>query len=326
MTFIYPGVKILKNNYMPTKKANSLPKFTFLYLLSLISLIFLAISAGVVAFQLINKWLPDPLTGYTISYTASSLKFGLSALLISTPLYFWAVSQINRGLVKREISPQSDLRRWLIYFILLVTAIVMSGWLVALVYHYLDGELTGQFLAKAIVAIGIAATIFGFYHYDLHRNPQSPSDKYHLHSFAWPVAIVIIGLIIGGFAIAESPTEARNRRYDEKLIGNFYQIDSALNVYYQENKHLPATLQELTVSPYYLDPAALKTSEGEAIRYRGLGNNQYELCALWHTNNINPDKGVRTVGVEKWPHEAGYQCIKQVIWEDSGGPVEQPLK
>jgi len=81
---------------MPTKKANSLPKFTFLYLLSLISLIFLAISAGVVAFQLINKWLPDPLTGYTISYTASSLKFGLSALLISTPLYFWAVSQINR--------------------------------------------------------------------------------------------------------------------------------------------------------------------------------------------------------------------------------------
>ena len=33
-------------------------------------------------------------------------------------------------------------------------------------------------------------------------------------SFAWPVAIIIAGLIIGGFAIAESPVEARNRRYD----------------------------------------------------------------------------------------------------------------
>ena len=308
---------------MPVKKTNLLPKFTFLYLLSLISLIFLAISAGVVAFQLINKWLPDPLIGYTASHTAASLKFGLSALLVSTPLYFWAVSQINRGLVRKEISPQSDLRRWLIYFILLVTAIVMSGWLIALVYHYLDGELTGQFLAKSIVAIGIAATIFGFYRYDLHRNPQLPSDKYHIHSFAWPVAIIIAGLIIGGFAIAESPVEARNRRYDTKLIGNFYQIDSGLNVYYQANKHLPTTLEELTVSPYFLDPAVLKTSEGEVIGYRVLGDNEYELCALWRTSNAVPDNGVRTVGVEKWPHEAGYQCLGQVIWEESGVPAKQ---
>jgi len=32
------------------------------------------------------------------------------------------------------------------------------------------------------------------------------------------------------------------------------------------------------------------------------------------------------VGVEKWPHEAGYHCLKQVIWEESGGPVERPFK
>lgn len=311
---------------MSNSQSSQSPKFSFFYLLSLIALIFTAIPAGLVAFQLINKWLPDALSGYTTGYTSGSLKFGLSALLIAVPVYFWAVQQINRGLLKKELDRKADLRRWLIYFILLVTAVVMLGWLIAIFYRYLDGELTSQFLAKSAVAIIIAAVIFLFYRYDLRRDPKAAVDSRNLRWFAWPVIIVLVALFIGGFMIAESPNQARNRRYDEKLIGNFYQIDSALNVYYQQNNRLPENLTELLVNPYFLDRQAIQTSDGQTIDYKSINDTTYQLCATWRTSNLDRDKGVRTIGIEKWPHQAGYQCLEQMVWSDvKGGPAARLL-
>ncbi len=307
---------------MPTKSTNQSPKFSFFYLLSLISLIFTAIPAGLVAFQLINKWLPDPLSGYTASYTSGSLKFGLSALLIAVPVYFWANQQINRGLLKKELDRKADLRRWLIYFILLVTAVVMLGWLIAIFYRYLDGELTGQFLAKSAVAIIIAAVIFLFYRYDLRRDPKTASDARNLRWFGWPVVVVLAALFVSGFMIAESPKQARHRRYDEKLIGNFYQIDSVLSTYYQQNNRLPDSLDELLPTPYFLDRKALQASDGQRISYKPLGGTKYQLCATWQTSNLDNNDGVRTVGIEKWPHQSGWQCLEQTIWSDIKGGIE----
>lgn len=311
---------------MSDLQSSQSPKFSFFYLLSLIALIFTAIPAGLIAFQLINKWLPDPLSGYTVGYASGSLKFGLSALLIAVPVYFWAVQQINRGLLKKELDRKADLRRWLIYFILLVTAVVMLGWLIAIFYRYLDGELTGQFLAKSAVAIIIAAVIFLFYRYDLRRDPKATVDGRNLRWFAWPVIIGLTALFISGFIIAESPKQARNRRYDEKLIGNFYQIDSALNVYYQQNNRLPASLDELLPSPYFLDRQAIQISDDQIIDYKLVDETKYQLCATWRTSNLDSDKGIRTIGIEKWPHQAGYQCLEQVIWSDvKGGPAARPV-
>ncbi|HNW56009.1 MAG TPA: DUF5671 domain-containing protein [bacterium] len=305
---------------------NQSPKFSFFYLLSLISLLFTALPAGMVAFQLINKWLPDPLTGYTASYTSDSLKFALSALLIAVPVYFWTMHQINRGLAKKELARKADLRRWLIYFTLLVAAVVMLGWLIALFYRYLDGELTGQFLAKSGVAIAISAIIFLFYRYDLRRDPEDKKDRRNLKLFAWPIIVVLAGLFVGGLLIAESPKQARDRRFDDRLVSNFYQIDSALSVYFERNKKLPAKLDELIVSPYFLDRKSLKASDGQEIEYKPGENGKYQLCATWRTSN-QEDEGVRSVGIEKWPHQAGWQCLDQAIWADPKNTVEaMPVK
>lgn len=303
---------------------NQSPKFSFFYLLSLISLLFTALPAGMVAFQLINKWLPDPLTGYTASYSSGNLKFALSSLLIAVPVYFWTMFQINRGLVKKELERKADLRRWLIYFTLLVAAVVMLGWLIALFYRYLDGELTGQFLAKSGVAIAISATIFLFYRYDLRRDPEEKKDRRNLKLFAWPIITVLVGLFVSGLMIAESPKQARDRRFDERLVSTFYQIDSALSVYYERNKKLPAELTELTVSPYFLDQKALKASDGQEIAYKPGENGKYQLCATWRTSN-QEENGVRTLGLEKWPHQTGWQCLDQAIWTDPKTMAEPVL-
>lgn len=294
---------------------NQSPKFSFFYLLSLISLLFTALPAGMVAFQLINKWLPDPLTGYTASYTSDSLKFALSALLIAVPVYFWTMYQINRGLAKKELERKADLRRWLIYFTLLVAAVVMLGWLIALFYRYLDGELTGQFLAKSGVAIAISATIFLFYRYDLRRDPEDKKDKRNLKLFAWPIAAILLAVFVGGLMIAESPKQARDRRFDDRLVSNFYQIDSILGTYYERNKKLPTKLDELIASPYFLDSKTLKASDGQEIVYKPGEDGKYQLCATWRTDNQKED-GIRTIGLERWPHKAGWQCLDQAIWTD----------
>ena len=67
---------------------NNGAKFAFFYLLSLVALIFMALSTGMIVFQIINKNLVDIINQYQGRFSDDALKFAISALIIPLPVIF----------------------------------------------------------------------------------------------------------------------------------------------------------------------------------------------------------------------------------------------
>ena len=68
--------------------------------------------------------------------------------------------------------------------------------------------------------------------------PDTTTKPFSLYRAAWPIAAILLAVFVGGLMIAESPKQARDRRFDDRLVSNFYQIDSILGTYYERNKKL----------------------------------------------------------------------------------------
>jgi len=304
---------------------NHSAKFAFFYMLSLVALIFMALAAGMIIFQLINKYITDPLNQFSGSFSSDQLKFAISALIISTPIYFLTMRQIFKNIFSGQLSKDLGVRRWLTYLILFVAAVVMIGWLIGVVNSFLGGELTAKFVLKALAAILIAVAIFSFYLYDIRREDIAGKKDKVLMYYLIGSLIVIVAIFITSLFIVESPTATRNRRVDDAVLNKFNNIDSALITYYNDNEKLPADLGMLRVEVLYLRADDIEDPvSGKPFDYRVLENDKYELCADFRTSNLDPESPDIFVN-KRWPHDAGYQCLSQKIEKSQELIREVPL-
>jgi len=294
-------------------KTNNAAKFAFFYMLSLVALIFMALSTGMIIFQIINKNIADILNEYSGRFSDGALKFAISALVISAPIFFFTARQIYKNLFRGGLDKDSGVRKWLTYFILLVSSVVMIGWLIATLNGFLNGELTTKFLLKAIAAISIAVAIFTFYFYDIKREEvKGKKDKIIQIYFYASLAVVIVVFTASLFTV-ESPAEARSRKFDNMILDNFSQIDSAINEYYRSNEKMPENLEILKEEYSYIEEKDLRDPvSGDQYKYNILEDNKYELCAVFRTSN--KDEDVRDYYYkEQWPHDAGEQCLSKRV-------------
>jgi hypothetical protein len=288
-------------------EANNAAKFAFLYLLSLVSLVFVSTSVGMVIFQIINKFIEDPI--HTEAFDQGVLKFAVAALIIAGPIYFLAARHINSNLEAGRLSLQSAIRRWLTYLILFIVSVVMIGWLIGMISSYMNGDLTLKFGLKALSSLAIAGIIAGYYWYDIRREKAVAKDKtvmwYGYASAALAVITLIVAIIYAG-----SPREARDRRADELLLGRFDVIDGAINSYYMENGKMPANLDTLVKEKRISDEKQLTDPvSGEKIAYKPGKDKLYELCATFRRGNKEED--INRYYTSRWPHDAGNQCLTQ---------------
>lgn len=295
---------------------NNSAKFAFFYLLSLVALVFMALATGMIIFQIINSAIADELSLAPGGFSQDILKFAISAIIIAAPIYFVMVWLINKSLLAGKLERESGVRKWLTYFILLVSAVVMIGWLIATINSFLNGELTVKFILKALTAILIAALIFSYYLYDIRRAEADKINNIIRAYFYGSLGLVAAALIISFFFI-DSPLKVREQKFDQLIINKFSQIDSAINAYYGENKKLPENLKAFLNggSIYYItendltDPATNKMFD-----YNVKGEDTYELCAAFKTSNKDLSKSNREYYFDaRWQHEAGYQCLKQRV-------------
>ncbi|MCX6796349.1 MAG: DUF5671 domain-containing protein, partial [Candidatus Falkowbacteria bacterium] len=202
---------------MEQPTTSSAPKFAFLYLLSLFTLLLTSISVGMIIFQIINKYIFDALEQFN-AYSQEPLKFAISALIISTPIFFFTMRQIQRNLFKGVLAKESQVRKWLSYFVLLVSAVVMIFWIITTINEFLSGELTLKAGLKTITVLIIAASIFSFYLYDIRRQ-ELVNKKDKVVAIYGYVTLAVIALTFAtSLLIVESPRETRNRRLDEATL------------------------------------------------------------------------------------------------------------
>lgn len=309
----------MKRKYMEQEtfkqKDHNSAKFAFFYMLSLVALVFMALGTGMIIFQVINKKLVDVINQFQGSFSSDQLKFAISALIISTPIYYLASWQIQKSLFSAILAKDSGVRKWLTYFVLFVSSVIMLGWLVAVINNFLDGELTTKFILKALTAIFIAAIIFSCYFYDIKReNIVNIKDRIILVYFYGSLALVLATLI-AGFFFVESPRATRERKYDEVILNKFDLIDSNLNNYYQDNKKLPKNLDELLSNKmYYLTDNDINNPlDKKQFEYKVIEKDVYELCADFKTSNRNKEEDYYNFYGRRWLHDMGYQCLRRKV-------------
>jgi len=303
-------------------------KFAFLYMLSLVALLFTALGVGQIFFNGINYFIKDMPGVYTSSFM--HLAAAISMLVIAAPIYFLTMRALEVNLVKGNLNTDAPIRRWLVYFILFVSAVVMIIWLMITLSNFLDGELTSKFVYKLLTVFVIAGGIFSYYLYDIRRDSAKKKDMVKL-GFLIGGLVLTVGALVFSFFFATSPAEARDRKYDEATLNNFTQIDSAVNSYYTKTKKLPETLDQARQEAAYLNSSVFQDSvSGKPYEYKKLDGLNYQLCADFRTSNKDEKSRAMYPNTEdRWQHDAGYQCLKlkAIDYNNQGGDAKTvPLR
>jgi len=257
---------------------NNSAKYAFFYMLSLVSLGFMAISTGIIVFQIIDINIKDPLVNIPNSFYHEALRFAISALIISTPIYYLVMRIINKNLESGDLEKDSGVRRWLTYLIMFVASVVVIGYLIGILNTFLSGEITLRFALKGLTAICISAIIFGYYFYDIKRENIKGVKDAVIRIFAISTLVLILISFIGALLSVESPKEARMRKMDDRLENNIYTIKHSIERYYNNKEELPQNLELLVETDFiYDEDGILDPTTKEEIEYNIKSDKEYDL-------------------------------------------------
>lgn len=149
---------------VPAYRRSGSARDAFLYLFSFAALATWTIGLGSLMFTLIDNWIRDPLsTQYGYGGIQSQIAASLASVIVAFPIYLLTMTYILRRVEVHADKLDSPIRKWLTYIALLVAAGVVLGDLIAFLTHFLQGELTGRFVAKDTVVLVIAGGVFWYY-------------------------------------------------------------------------------------------------------------------------------------------------------------------
>lgn len=312
------------------KKASTLEIVLNFFSFILLGIIVTAL--GSLFFEVIDRYFPDPLSRASSSISTSSVHYAIAALVIAFPLYYFAVRMWLRKFSEDSAKRESRLTKWITYLVLLASSVTIVGDLIAILFTFLQGEMSIRFFLKALVILGIAGMIFKFYFLERKRvqyRHDVPRKTFQI--FGWGFSgIVVIGIILG-FLAAGSPQTERMRTFDDRRASDLSNLASCIDQYARVYKRLPESLDTLSQSGSSYCANLRDPETGTAYEYkitvpsRTMGTNregEYELCA---TFSLASDETMEDVtvpmyqnGTNKWTtHAAGRECDSQtVVLED----------
>jgi len=323
--------------------------FFFLSLGVLITLITSVVSFLNLVFETLNKRFPDVLNssyqyGYS-TYEYEGIRAALATLIIFFPV-FLVISYFWKKLREKGVGWFDEIiRKWVIYIILSLSALVIVIDLVTLVRYFISGEITNRFILKVLAAL-ITAILVGVYYILLLRGKGK-----RLGVIFGGVGVLLVALaVIYSFAIMGSPAKQRQLRLDERRVGDLQNIQYQIINYWQRKEKLPKDLAELAdpLSGWSL-PVPPEFEKGEKYEYNALAPLQFELCATFalpmpkgwreYQGGVMPMPYMEypkdaTVsypypapgGVnESWDHQTGRTCFERAIDKDLYPPYPKPL-
>jgi len=298
----------------------SSPRDVFMYLLGTILLYFCAWSVINLLLEYMNVAFPDPLNPF---YNAGdSIRWALAFLIIMFPVYFWVSRFLHKDIVREPGKSDIKIRKWLLYFTLFVAALLIIGDLVALIYNFLQGEITVRFVLKVVFVLAVAAAVFWYYLYDLRKVPGTFSRQAKV--FVWSVIVALVAVVVAGFFVAGSPFTQRLVRFDTQKVNDLQALQSQIVNYWQQKYKLPARLGDLADSISGFTPPTDPQS-GAAYEYIMTASTSFQLCAQFNLPSTAAEVGAaRSVpvapypygtagGNENWDHGQGRTCFTRTI-------------
>jgi len=297
---------------------NNSAKFAFFYLLSLVSLGFLAVSVGIVIFQIINKNIIDVVEEWRMRYDLGALRFAMSAIIVAAPVYYFSAWQINKNLFTGHLDKEAGVRRWLTYFILFAASVVVIGYLIALINIFLNGELTLKFSLKTLTVLVISGIVFSYYLYDIKRDKAEGAKNKVIAAYFYATLAIVLAVFVASFFFVESPAQARKLRQDSEVLNRLMSLAGGVDAYYRDKKALPRDLSILLQDNLYvIERNTVNPLTKKQFEYKIVDAKKYQLCADFQTSNKKTDAEQYDYYLDpQWQHDAGYQCITKVAQDD----------
>lgn len=316
---------------------------------SFVGLGVVATALGVLYYQIINYYFPDPLVvqyGRNLVST-EAVHYAIAALIIAFPIYVVVIRLWFRWFREDEEKTETRLTKWLTYLVLLVTAFTIVGDLIAALYYFLQGEFTVRFLLKALTILVIAGTIFGFYVLERRKiQYQKDIPRSTFQGIGWGAGVLVLLAIALGFQVAGSPETARGRGLDDQRAQALRTIAGCVAGFGMDQRALPASLEALREfgqyeyclssinDPETKMPYEYRIVSASAISPAGIRVGTFELCAEFTRSSDGTTEPVGPYGVDKWAkHGTGRSCDTETVNlerspEGSGfdAPTPMPIK
>jgi len=139
----------------------------FLYGLMFVALAMTAWHITALGMNLIDRWVPEPGRDDYYRYTASSIRWSISALIVFFPVFLLLNRRANTAIQSDPGQRRSLVRKWFGYITLFLATITLLGDLLLVIHALLDGDLTLRFLAKYALVALVAGVIFLYFRADM---------------------------------------------------------------------------------------------------------------------------------------------------------------
>ncbi len=308
------------------------PKDFFLHVGATIALYASVIALINLAFEIMNRLLPDQLANY---FSTNSIVWPISMLVVLVPVLYVIEYFIARDISKLMEKKDIWVRRWRIYLTLFLTGATIVGDLVTLINTYLNGEISGRFIFKVIIILIICSAVFKYYFFSINENMRWA--KMVKKVVPWYGVVLVLIAVIGGFIIVGSPSQQRAIRFDEQRVSDLSNIQSQVVYYWQRKQVLPQELSDLndTISNYSV-PVDPETSAPYEYAVKGVmgvkgapSGLSFELCAAFSTdssttnNSSTISRPIVPAGgqLDSWSHPSGHTCFNRMIDKDLYPPI-----
>jgi hypothetical protein len=152
----------------PRMQAHQIARDLCNYCLILVTLGLSSFALGGLLFELIGHYVKDAADTYNSG--TWQISWAMAQLLVAFPVYTLLSRNTQRDVAEHPEKRESLIRKLLIYFILVMTAIVGLGDLIQTLTVYFQGEMSLRFIAKAGVVLGITQLIFVYYLFEMRRD------------------------------------------------------------------------------------------------------------------------------------------------------------
>ncbi len=299
----------------------SSPRDVFMHLLVTVALYVSAVSFLTLLFQFINVWFPDD--QLFRSGSNSSVRWAIAWLVIVYPILVWLSRFLHKDMLRNPWKAELRIRKWLMYLTLSVASGLIAGDLVALIFNFLEGGLTAQFLFKVLAVLIVGVGVFWYYLYRVRSGAKvfTQSGK----SFVWATTIAVIAVLIGGFIVAGSPFQERALKIDRERVSDLSYIQGEIINFWQNKDRLPENINELRDDiSGFIPPVDPETKE--EYTYSVKGALIFELCATFTSSSdessVNAERNIRydlyppgSIG-GTWEHPEEFKLLKENKWSE----------
>lgn len=226
-------------------------------------------------FGIVNILFPDSAL-YSIDDT-SGMRFAIAVLIVTFPTYIILTRFVHTFARKEADALYSTLMKWLLYTSLLIGSVVFLGDVIAIIFTYLNGEITARFLLKALILLVVIGSALLYYFLEV-RQYWKENEKKSVY-IGIGASVVVVASLIAGFLMIESPGEVREEQRDRLQIEDIQDMTFTVEEYYFVHERMPETLAEA----YGEREIPLPPEGRDAYSYRvtDASKNMYELCATF---------------------------------------------